>query len=78
MKFKVIAEKSHGIRGANGRPVNPFLIRNIFDPDLRCTVERRTWDEIEAQSEKELRRLFDEAGSATAGFRLVHIERIDS
>lgn len=76
--FRAVAEKSHGIKGAGGRSVNPFHI-NIFDPNLKITVERRTWDSIPATSERAARRLFDEARKTSAdmrGFNLVSLVEV--
>jgi len=78
--FRAVAEKSHGIRSARyGRSLNPFHIRNIFDPDLKIEVERRTWDSIPATSERAARRLFDEACKTSAdmrGFKLVSLVEV--
>lgn len=77
--FKVVAERSAGLF-YDGRPVrNPFLIRNIFDPNLRSKTERRTWEKIEAKDEAEVRRLFAQAIETLPdmkGFALVRIERV--
>jgi hypothetical protein len=78
--FRVVAEKSHGIVGSGGRHVNPFHIRNIFDPNLTVRVERRTWDAIQATSERAARRLFDEACKSSAdmrGFKLVSLVEVN-
>lgn len=78
--FRAVAEKSHGIIGNNsGRQVNPFHIRDIFDPNLRIRVERRTWDAIPATSERAARRLFAEACAEVAdmrGFKLVSLTEV--
>ncbi len=79
--FRAVAEKSHGIRSSRGegRLINPFHIRDIFDPNLKVQVERRTWDSIEATSERAARRLFDEACASSAdmrGFKLVSLVEI--
>jgi hypothetical protein len=77
--FRVVAEKSHGIIGNSGRTLNPFHIRNVFDPNLTIRVERRTWDRIPATSERAARRLFDEACAANGdmrGFKLVSLVEV--
>lgn len=77
--FRAVAEKSHGIKGANGRLVNPFHVRNIFDPNLKLTLERRTWDSIQATSERAARQLFDEACKTSTdmrGFKLVSLVEV--
>jgi len=66
-KYRVVAEKSHGLFYGDKLVRNPFKIRNIFDPNLRSPIERRTWESIEARNEKELRRLFDEAVKTVPG-----------
>jgi hypothetical protein len=81
-RFRVVAEKPHGLF-YNGRSVrNPFLIRDVFSPALtaKVEVERRTWDSINAKNEKELRQLFDEAVKTVPGmqgFVIVKVERLD-
>lgn len=82
-RFRAVAEKSLGIRyGIAGRRLNAaqiFAIRDVFDPNLRATVERRTWDDIPAENEAEARRLFDEAiaqSADLAGFRLVSLTEV--
>lgn len=78
--FRAVAEKSHGIkRGYSERPVNPFHIRDIFDPNLKITVERRTWADIPATSERAARALFAEAVAKVpdmAGFKLTSLVEI--
>lgn len=78
--FRAVAEKSHGIvHSRTGRQVNPFHIRNIFDPSLKMNVERRTWDCIPATSERAARRLFDEARASSTdlrGFKLVSLVEV--
>lgn len=78
--FCAVAERSHGIkRGYGERPVNPFLVRDVFDPGLRHRVERRTWSDIPATNEKAARALFERACAASAdlkGFRLVSIVEV--
>lgn len=78
--FRAVAEKSHGIRSSrSGAPINPFHIRNIFDPNLKIQVERRTWDSIPATSERAARLLFEEACESSAdmrGFKLVSLVEV--
>jgi hypothetical protein len=78
--FRAVAEKSHGIvHSRTGRHVNPFHIRNVFDPNLKLNIERRTWDSIEATSERAARKLFAEACESSAdmrGFRLVSLVEV--
>lgn len=78
----MVAERSHGIfRGEGGRPLNPFLIRNIFEPGLRVHTERRTWATIEATSEKALLELFAEYVATVPdarGFQIVTVEVLDA
>ena len=79
MKFRVVAEKSHGLFYGEHHIENPLSIRNILNPELSSHVERRTWNAIEARDEKDLRRLFDEAVRrlpGMAGFVIVKIERV--
>lgn len=81
MRFKVVAERSHGLFNGEHRITNPFLIRDIFNPNLRARIERRTWDSVEARSEKEVRRLFAEALKTLPGmqgFVIATIERLDT
>lgn len=79
--FRCVAERNLGIRGANGRQVNPFHIRDIFDPNLTMQVEKRTWDCLKATSERALRKWFDEAVQQNIqglrGFRLVEVTEIE-
>lgn len=78
--FRAVAEKSLGIPSAVfGRSLNPFHIRNLFDPDLKIRVVQRTWDSIPATSERAARRLFDEACQTSAdmrGFKLVSLTEV--
>lgn len=79
-RFKVVAEKSHGIRNAQGHQINPFRIRDIFDPNLKMDVERRTWDALEAPSERAVRRFFAKACAENydglRGFTIASIEEV--
>lgn len=79
MRFRVVAERPVGLFYGD-RPVsNPFAIRDVFSPRLRARVERRTWPEIEAADEAELRRLFTEYTRLPGkrGFAIVSVEPLD-
>jgi len=75
--FRVTAERSYGIY-CDGRPVNPFLIHDIFDPRYRCRVQERTWDHIEARSEAHVRAMFEAFKDTPPlrGFTLQKIEEL--
>ena len=79
MKFRVVAERPAG-GYYNGELVkNPFLIRDVFSPALTARKERRTWQDLEAKSEKELRRLFSEYTQTIPdgrGFVIVSVEAL--
>lgn len=80
MKFKVQAEKCLGMASRDFPRCNPFMIRDIFDPNLpKIRYLVREW-EIEAADEKEVKRLFHEAKDLNIagldGFEIVLIERI--
>ncbi len=80
--YKIVASRSLGIRRKNdyaGPAINPFLIRNVFDPSLVSRREIRTWDNIECESEKEAREMFEEARQKTeslTAFQIDSIERV--
>lgn len=77
MKFTVVAERSAGIVNRHGQQVNPFLIRDIFDPGLRQRTERRTWEHLDAKNESQIRRWFEAAVAENVkdlrGFVIVQI-----
>jgi hypothetical protein len=78
MKFRVVIEKNWGIRDRHYRQVNPFRVRDLFGSELQMRVERRVWDEMEAENEEALRAFFAEAQAerheSVDGFRIVSIE----
>jgi hypothetical protein len=75
-KFKVQLERPCA---NDGRPKNPFLIADIFNPNYRLRSLVREW-EIEAKDEAEVRELVRQAHEAdidnVRGFRLRQIERV--
>lgn len=79
--FKVTAERSHGLVGKHNQGRNPFLIGDIFDPNLRVRVERRVWERMEAKDEAEVRAFFAQGQrdnlEAVRGFTLLSIEPLN-
>lgn len=78
--FKVTATRAERPTH-NGQPItNPFAIRDIFSPGLRQRIERRTWENIEAEDEAAVRRFFEDAirqyHEHVHGFTIEKIERI--
>jgi len=79
-KFKVVIERNRGIHGVNERLLNPFRPINIFDPNLKMRVERRTWPELEAKNEAAVRAFFKKAQAegheSVVGFTIASIEKL--
>jgi hypothetical protein len=81
-RFKVTIERSRGIYNVadhfGRKPINPFSIHDIWNPDLRDHKELRTF-EFEAKDEAEVRWYFAEAQKADTeelrGFTLRLIEQ---
>lgn len=78
MKFRVVIEKNWGIRDRLNRHVSPFKVRDLFGSGLQMRVERRVWNEMEAETEQALRDFFAEAQAerheSVDGFHIVSIE----
>lgn len=76
-KYRVTAERNHGIRNCRGEIVNPFDIKDLFDTKFNMRYERRTWDAIEAEDENAVRKFFAEADArgleTVAGFTITSI-----
>jgi len=77
--FKVLLEQPKGIFGHNDRSLNPFLIRDIFNPHLRSVTAIREFV-FDADSEDDVLRLYNEAQKQgipnVQGFRIRSIEQI--
>jgi hypothetical protein len=78
-KFRVTLRDPRPMCSPGERPINPFLIRDIFSMP-RTTHRSRVW-EVDAKDEADVRRLLDEARAAgieqVRGFELWEIEAIE-
>ena len=82
--FKVVAERSLGIYAGGIERLTAsqvFAIRDVFDPNLRQRIARRTWDRMECADEDEVRSFFAQAQAEKFDdlhlFEIVSIERVE-
>lgn len=77
--FKVTLEKPMGLYGANNRPMNPFLVGDIFNPHLHVKKLLREFT-FEADDEEHVKLLLQQARTAgcdnVKGYDLRSIELV--